>query len=208
MPQLNDLFPELLYLVARLLTRPLHRARLRAVCKATWAADKDYRLPRPLQSYLEGQSWWQPQNPITRRQWRTHQHLFKPWIELCDTPAFRLFDRERLVPVLTATSLVFKGRVYWGKGLPPTDYEVELQRRPQMVCVHLRDGPDDHYHVKGAEQSVGDCLMTALPALAPGLCAYLNTKFVLSGRRLSRFRREDNCFYVLMDTHSSSVGLK
>jgi hypothetical protein len=196
--RLNDLFSDLLRLIARLLD-PLDRTSLRATCRATWEADRHFRLPRPLQAYLETFPWWLPQERetiATCLRWRAHRHLFAPWIGLCDTPVFAWLDRERLVPAISEGRLIFRARVYRGRGEPARRYELELRNS----SVRFREGDDkdgDEVCWKSPGESAGDCILRGLSVLAPGLLAYLKEPLVLPGRRLCKGRRSDDCFYVM-----------
>jgi hypothetical protein len=204
------LFAELLHLIALLLPA-LDRTRLRAACRATWTADKNYRLPRPLQRYLETLPWWLPLHLGTvasRRQWRANRHLFEPWIGLCDTPAFRLLDAERLVPTLTEGRLIFRARVYRHQGEPVRHFELELRHFFGLSFARFREGDDkdgDELCPKGRGENAGQCLLRGMPALAPGLWAYLHEQAVLPSRKLSKWRPPDDCFYVLSAKKSYEV---
>jgi hypothetical protein len=125
--RLNDLFFDLLRLIARLLA-PLDRTRLRAACRATWEADRHSRLPRPLQTYLETFPWWLPRDKetiATCLRWREHRHLFAPWIGLCDTPVFSLLERDRLVPTIAEGRLIFRAPLRAGAA----------QRARHLLCA-------------------------------------------------------------------------
>jgi hypothetical protein len=156
-----------------------------------------------LQTYLETFPWWLPRNKetiATCLRWREHRHLFAPWIGLCDTPVFSLLERDRLVPTITEGRLIFRARVYHGRGEPARRYELELRNVHGISFARFREGKDkdgDEFCWKSPGETAGDCILRGLPALAPGLLAYLKEPLVLPGRRLCKWRRSDECFYVM-----------
>jgi len=159
------LVPELLLVVARNLG-PCDRAHLRAVSRLLWETDHAFRLPRPIHRAMAYRSLRWP---------REMRAAVSQWLSLCDTPLFRLFDRQRFVVTIedkewTLTAKVWRGTkpelfVLGFKILGALLVQMTQKQEGVNALTFVCDMTLSCFHLDG--------LLTAARPFAPEVFAYL-----------------------------------